>query len=300
MFQEITLSSDVFRTVYTDKNLYSDTIQCLKKESAVFVDERSFYKHLHSFLQEAPEKIASLINGQLQVYLEPNIIKKDVVCENLPKGLKLNKNMARITAIAMENGDKILIKKNCNRKQANDILKASNVYVYSVRQYCEPDKNVPLPNPRDNTFREDEPIDPNIILKPYLQITTSISIWDPYPLVDSEKVSHPFPRPFWRDLFRMCKPNTRIRFRTLSDQARKRKKTSTRVTESVIEKELKKICQHNHFRLIFLSSSHDRSWYTDQFNIRVGAGGMLFYKKEDKTYKNGAGEGAYITVVLKK
>lgn len=294
MFQEITLAGDIIKSYRERRSLYATALGLLGKERKIFIDKERFYKQIDSFLDSLPESEKADANSTVKVFLYGNVSPK--VPENFPvtPGEVPDEDFRRLLSIANGNGDRILVKYRYDSEYQLTIALKTNVHVCSLYKYLNPGKTEHMANPRRVDFAHVEEFDPKPLLEPYLRISKSLWIQDAWPLYYSEKKKEWRPRPFMNDLFRMCRLGSivTIHIHSLSDENRKE---SDQLSEELINAKLNQIKPPGISLNITFGKVHDRPWKTDQFNIDVGGGIKMFFKR-GKVYENGSGENAYITI----
>jgi len=296
VFQEITLAADFINIYHSNKSDYLRALEYLEKEKTIFVDNY-FYSDLDQFLDTVPDEEKSLAKGNIQLFLSGKIKSMNPNTSPFtPKEIPDDRFRTALSIAAM-NGDRILIRHNYNGECRVTIGVKTNVNVCALREYLNPNKSCKCANPRRVELKDKEQFDPSCLVEPYIRVTEELWIQDPWPITYNAKKDKFVPRPFLRDLMKMCKKGSEIIIHSLSDESRR---DTDRVCEEGIKSQIKMICPANLSLNFTFGKVHDRTFRTEQFNIDVGGGiGMFFKNFEKNIYENGAGDNSYITITLR-
>ena len=300
MYQSIALSSDAILEFQEDFSNWFDAIKYLSKEKEILV-KWDFANHVKEQIDCVEDKqISSLMAATIFPILN-RIKPKDF--ETIPqfKGIK-NKDDSIILGLAEQSENKILI---TNRKNLDLLLKFNNpeseIDICSGVNYLDPSKNDKVTNPRKIiNIQDKDPIDPNYVLFPYIELSKTIKILDPYPpIFPKTKEGKVRALPIWRDFINSCKKGSKIIFTTVSDEQRSQKIGSKyyRLTEEDITGALSADVRPD-MDLKFIFSNEKimgRSIETDYFYIQIEHGlGMFRWNKG--YYINNAGLNAHIII----
>jgi len=300
MYQSIALSSEAILEFQEDFSKWFDAIKYLSKEKEILVKS--------DFTKNVKEQIESVENKQISSLMAATIFPilnriKPKNFEGIPlfKGIKNKDDLIQL-GLAEQSENKILI---TNRKNLDLLLKFNNpeseIDICSGVNYLDPSKNDKVTNPRKIiNIQDKDPIDPNYVLFPYIELSKTIKILDPYPpIFPKTKEGKVRALPIWRDFINSCKKGSKIIFTTVSDEQRSQKIGSKyyRLTEEDITGALSADVRPD-MDLKFIFSNEKimgRSIETDYFYIQIEHGlGMFRWNKG--YYINNAGLNAHIII----
>jgi hypothetical protein len=303
MYQSIALSSDAILEFQEDFSNWFDAIKYLSKEKEILV-KWDFANHVKEQIDCVEDKqISSLMAATIFPILN-RIKPKDF--ETIPqfKGIK-NKDDSIILGLAEQSENKILI---TNRKAIGSFLiynnpNLKNINICSGKNYVDPTINDSVANPRNNiNIQDNDPIDPNIVLFPYIRLSNSIKILDPYPPIHPKSKDHKLGAlPIWRDFIKSCKKGSKIIFTTVSDEQRGKKvgsKYYTLTEKDIIHALSTDIRSDMCISFSFLNEKiMGRSIETDHFYIQIEHGLSMFrWNWKRGEYINYAGLNASVIV----
>jgi|SaaInlV_120m_DNA_4_1040238.scaffolds.fasta_scaffold08436_2 hypothetical protein len=300
MYQSIALSSEAILEFQEDFSKWFDAIKYLSKEKEILV-KSDFTKNVKEQIESVENKqISSLMAATIFPILN-RIKPKDFERIPLFKGIKNKDDLIQL-GLAEQSENKILI---TNRKNLDLLLKFNNpeseIDICSGVNYLDPSKNDKVTNPRKIiNIQDKDPIDPNYVLFPYIELSKTIKILDPYPpIFPKTKEGKVRALPIWRDFINSCKKGSKIIFTTVSDEQRSQKIGSKyyRLTEEDITGALSADVRPD-MDLKFIFSNEKimgRSIETDYFYIQIEHGlGMFRWNKG--YYINNAGLNAHIII----
>jgi hypothetical protein len=300
MYQSIALSAEAMSSFQKNFRKWFDAVKYLSNEKEILVTGE-FSNELNDLINNVESKqISSLMAASIFPILN-KITSKEYNSNNFYRGVK-NKDDLKHLELAEISKDKILI---TNSEFLNDIFKFNNpeskINFCSGLNYVSPTKNENVANPREIiNIQDKDPIDPNIVIFPYIKISNSVKILDPYPPI--------FPKtnegkvralPIWRDFINSCKKGSKIIFTTVSDEQRRQKIGSKyyRLTEEDITNALSADVRSD-MDLKFIFSNEKimgRSIETDYFYIKIEHG-LGMFRRDKGYYINNAGMDADIVV----
>jgi len=279
MYQSIAISHGIINNFCKDYKNWADASGLLSREKEIHVAS-DFNVNLAQIVSDIPNQgIADLVQ---------------ITFDGILGNIKYADNSDTLSSIVTQALDKILVSEKAR------LNSFKNINVVRPELYINPDKNVPVANPRKIVLNNNEKVHPEKIIAPYIKLSKTVKIMDPYPLVYYRNKFSPY-RVF-SDLVTWCKPGTRIIIISVSDTVRSKKLGSKfyKVTEKMIRKELSQIIPKD-LKIEFRfrkENIKDREIITDQFYIQMGHGlGMFRYRNGE--YHNGSGDGATISIMAK-
>jgi hypothetical protein len=300
MYQSIALSSEALSSFKDNFDKWFDAVKYLSKEKEIFVTD-VFTKELNDLINTMEDKQISSLMAATVFPILNKITARECSSNINYRGIK-NKDDLKHLKLTEKSENKILV---TNRKNLELVLKINNpksqISICSGLNYVDPSINDNVANPRKIlNIQDKDPIDPHIVLFPYIRLSNSIKILDPYPPIFPKTKDRKLRAlPIWRDFIKSCKRGSKIIFTTVSDSQRNKKIGSKyySLTEKDISKALNADIRHDmELKIIFSSEKiMGRSIETDQFFIQIEHGLGMFRWNRDE-YINNAGLNAHIIV----
>jgi hypothetical protein len=300
MYQSIALSSEAIIEFQENFSNWFDAIKYLSKEKEIFVKS--------DFAIRVKEQIDCVENKQISSLMAATIFPmlnrvKPKDFERIPqfKGIRNKDDLIKL-GLAEKSENKILI---TNRNNLDLLLKFNNpdsdIEICTGANYVNPSKNDKVTNPRNIiNIQDKDSIDPKYVLFPYIKLSKTIKILDPYPpIYPKSKEGKVRALPIWRDLINSCIKGSKIIFTTISDNQRGKKigsKYYTLTEDDIIHALSEDIRPDMDLKLIFSNEKiMGRIIETDQFYIQIEHG-LGMFRRNKGYYVNNAGLNAHIIV----